>query len=72
VLATLQPPVARGELALAFTWYAAPQEPQRLRLVHARPGIFAPGLRLYLTAGHILAAAHLEYHYRRIFLACDS
>lgn len=57
---------------MAFTWYAAPQEPQRLRLVHARPGIFAPGLHLYLAAGHILAAAHLEYHYRRIFLACDS
>lgn len=51
---------------------AAAVEPQRLRLVHARPGIFAPGLRLYLAAGHILAAAHLEYHFRRIFLACDS
>ena len=48
---------------------AAAVEPERLTIVHHRPGIFEPSKRIYLAAPHNLARAHLLYHYEKIFLA---
>ena len=48
---------------------AAAVEPERLTIVHHRPGIFEPSKRIYLAAPHSLAHAHLQYHYHNIYLA---
>jgi len=51
---------------------AAAVEPERLTIVHHRPGVFESSLRIYLAAPHGLARAHLLYHYQNIFLADSS